>query len=59
ISDEGDLAFAQRLTREHGVATIPLSPFYKDPPADLRLLRFCFAKQDATLDAAIEKLCRI
>ncbi len=59
ISQEDDLAFAQRVTREHGVATIPLSPFYKEPPADQRLLRFCFAKQDATLDAAIEKLCRI
>ena len=59
ISNEEDLAFAQRVTREFGVATIPLSPFYKEPPADQRLLRFCFAKQDATLDAAIEKLCRI
>jgi methionine aminotransferase len=59
ISDEGDLAFAEQLAREHGVAGIPLSPFYKDPPADLRLLRFCFAKTDATLDAAIERLCKI
>lgn len=59
ISDEGDLAFAQRLTREHGVAAIPLSPFFHDPPGGQHLLRFCFAKQDATLDAAIDKLCRI
>ncbi|MBX2974311.1 MAG: pyridoxal phosphate-dependent aminotransferase [Flavobacteriales bacterium] len=59
ISSEDDMAFAQRVTREFGVATIPLSPFYKDPPKGQRLLRFCFAKQDATLDAAIEKLCRI
>lgn len=59
ISDEGDQAFAERVAREYGVATIPLSPFYKDPPPGQRLLRFCFAKQDATLDAAIEKLCRI
>ncbi|HEY0979200.1 MAG TPA: pyridoxal phosphate-dependent aminotransferase [Flavobacteriales bacterium] len=59
ISTENDLDLAQRVTREFGVATIPLSPFYKDPPAGQRLLRFCFAKQDATLDAAIEKLCRI
>ena len=59
ISMENDLDFALRVTREFGVATIPLSPFYKDPPAGQRLLRFCFAKQDATLDAAIEKLCRI
>jgi len=41
------------------VAVIPLSPFYNDPPADLRLLRFCFAKQDSTLDAALERLCAI
>lgn len=59
ISDEGDRAFAERVAREFGVATIPLSPFYKEPPTEQRLLRFCFAKQDATLDAAIEKLCRI
>lgn len=59
ISQEDDMTFAQRVTREFGVATIPLSPFYKEPPSNQRLLRFCFAKQDATLDAAIEKLCRI
>ena len=59
ISQEDDLSFAGRVAREFGVATIPLSPFYKAPPTDQRLLRFCFAKQDATLDAAIEKLCRI
>jgi len=59
ISDENDLDFAQRVTREFGVAAIPLSPFYKEPPTGLRSLRFCFAKQDATLDAAIEKLCGI
>lgn len=59
ISQDDDMAFAQRVTREFGVATIPLSPFYKEPPSGQHLLRFCFAKQDATLDAAIEKLCRI
>ncbi|MBK9420448.1 MAG: aminotransferase class I/II-fold pyridoxal phosphate-dependent enzyme [Flavobacteriales bacterium] len=59
ISDEPDLVFAKRLATEYGVATIPLSPFYKDPPPGQRLLRFCFAKQDETLDNAIEKLCAI
>jgi len=59
ISDEDDRAFAERVTREFGVASIPLSPFYRHPRADQRLLRFCFAKRDDTLDAAIEKLCRI
>lgn len=59
ISDEGDRAFAERVTRDHGVASIPLSPFYMHPRMDQRLLRFCFAKRDDTLDAAIERLCRI
>ena len=59
ISDEPDLVFAKRLATEYGVAAIPLSPFYKDPPPGQRLLRFCFAKQDETLDNAIEKLCAI
>ena len=58
ISDEPDLAFARRLAIEHGVAAIPLSPFYQEPPGQ-RILRFCFAKQDETLDNAIEKLCMI
>ena len=59
ISDEPDTAFAERLAREFGVAGIPLSPFYKDPPAGQRILRFCFAKQGETLDNAMEKLCAI
>lgn len=59
VSDLSDLEFAQWMTRGHGVATIPLSPFYRQPPEGQRLVRFCFAKQDATLDAAIEKLCKI
>ncbi len=59
VSDLPDLEFAQWMTREHGVATIPLSPFYRHPPPGQRLVRFCFAKQDATLDAATEKLCKI
>ncbi len=59
ISEEEDMTFAHRLALEFGVAAIPLSPFYKEPPAGQRLLRFCFAKKDATLDAAMEKLCRI
>ncbi|HQV74591.1 MAG TPA: methionine aminotransferase [Flavobacteriales bacterium] len=59
ISDLPDVEFAKWLATEKGVAGIPLSPFYRDPPKDQRLIRFCFAKQDATLDAAIEKLCAI
>lgn len=59
VSDEPDLIFAKRLATEHGVAAIPLSPFYKDPPSGQRILRFCFAKQDETLDDALERLCAI
>ncbi len=58
VSDEPDLVFAKRLATEHGVAAIPISPFYRHPPGR-RILRFCFAKQDETLDNAIEKLCAI
>ena len=43
---------------EHGVATIPISVFYQSPPAT-RLVRFCFAKENATLDAAAERLRRL
>jgi methionine aminotransferase len=58
ISDRDDMAMAQWLTREKGVAAIPVSVFYKEPPA-ARYVRFCFAKQDETLIKAAELLCRI
>ena len=51
----GDLAFAERLLTEAGVATIPLSPFYAAPPA-LSCLRLCIAKRDSTLDQAAARL---
>ncbi|SOO30695.1 Aminotransferase ybdL (fragment) [Xanthomonas phaseoli pv. phaseoli] len=56
ISDLTDTEFVKWLTIEKGVAAIPLSPFYENPPAGQRLARLCFAKNDATLDAAIERL---
>ncbi|WP_024890756.1 pyridoxal phosphate-dependent aminotransferase [Luteimonas huabeiensis] len=56
VSDLDDAAFCRWLTVEHGVAAIPLSPFYAEPPAGQRLARLCFAKNEATLDAAIERL---
>ena len=55
VSDLPDAAFCEVLTRRHGVAAIPLSPFCDQPPS-ARLVRFCFAKHDATLQAAAEKL---
>jgi len=55
ITAEGDMDFALRLTREHGVASIPTSAFlYKQAPP--LALRFCFAKKDETLRAAAERL---
>jgi methionine aminotransferase len=59
ISPLPDVEFARWLTIEHGVAVIPISVFYERPPADLRLVRFCFAKENATLDAAAERLRRL
>ena len=56
VSDLEDVEFCRWLTVEHGVATIPLSPFYAEPPRGQRLARLCFAKSEATLDAAIERL---
>ena len=58
ISNEGDTPFVERLVREHGVAAIPLSAFYNDH-SDHQTIRFCFAKDDETLQKATEKLCRI
>jgi methionine transaminase len=59
ISDLPDREFCEWLTREHGVASIPLSPFYAEPPPGQRLARLCFAKTDATMEAAAERLCRV
>jgi methionine aminotransferase len=55
VSSLRDVDFARWLTIEHGVATIPISVFYREPP-DARLVRFCFAKENATLDAAAQRL---
>lgn len=56
ITDEDDVDYATHLTREIGVASIPISVFCAQPPPG-RKLRFCFAKDDATLEIAAEKLC--
>jgi len=58
ISDQPDREFAQWMTREVGVAVIPVSAFYQDGH-DEHVIRFCFAKQETTLAAAGEKLRRI
>ena len=58
ISNEHDADLARRWTVEAKVASIPVSVFYEDPP-DQRFLRFCFAKDDATLERAAEILCAL
>ncbi len=58
ISGLPDREFAEWMTREVGVAVIPVSVFY-DNGRDDRVVRFCFAKQEATLAAAGEKLRRV
>lgn len=55
ISDENDVKFAERLTKENGIASIPISVFNKDK-LDNKDLRFCFAKKDDTLKRAAEIL---
>jgi aspartate/methionine/tyrosine aminotransferase len=54
-----DVAFCRHLMTEIGVAAIPPSAFYLEPRDAPRLVRFCFAKQDATLDRAAERLRRL
>ena len=58
ISDEPDVAFAERLIKEYGLASIPVSAFNKDE-IDHRQLRFCFAKTDETLEKAAEILKKL
>jgi len=58
ISDEPEEAFARRLTTSVGVAAIPVSAFYIQPE-QRHAVRFCFAKRDATLDAALDRLRRV
>ena len=58
VSDLSESDFCQWLTREIGVAAIPLSAFYGDG-FDQRVVRFCFAKEDATLHAALERLRKL
>ncbi|MDQ6646506.1 MAG: methionine aminotransferase [Pseudomonadota bacterium] len=58
IRDQDDLPFSRWLVEHGGVAAVPLTPFYETPPGT-RLLRLCFAKSDATMEAAAERLCQL
>ena len=58
ISDESEKDFAIRLTKEYGVATIPTAAFYKEERNN-GILRFCFAKKEATLEEAVNRLINL
>jgi methionine aminotransferase len=58
ISDEPDVDFCKRVTKEFGVASIPMSVFNADL-TDKKLIRFCYAKDDDTLTSATDRLCKI
>ncbi len=58
ISDENDVEFSQRLVKEYGVASIPMSVFNASGKDD-KLIRFCFAKDTETLTKAAKLLCKI
>jgi len=58
ISNFSELAFSEWLTKEIGVAAIPVSAFYQQG-VESGLVRFCFAKQEQTLTSALQKLAQI
>ena len=58
ISDESDKDFAIRITKEYGVASIPVSVFYQSGKDD-KVVRFCFCKKEETLEKAVERLIKI
>jgi len=58
FTDESDKALAIRLTKEYGIASIPVSAFYKNA-TDNKVLRFCFAKKEETLQKAVAKLIHL
>jgi methionine aminotransferase len=58
VAEEPEADFAVRLVREHGVAVIPIAGFYAQP-FNNRIVRFCFAKKDETLRAALERMSKV
>ncbi len=57
VSNESDFDLAVRLTKDYGIATIPVSSFYNNK-TDNKVLRFCFAKKEETLEKAVERLIK-
>jgi methionine aminotransferase len=58
LSEENDMELAVRLTKEYGVTTVPMSSFYQSAKDD-KVLRFCFAKKEETLEKAAERLRKL
>ena len=58
LGETDDAEFCQRLVRDIGVAAIPVSAFYAEDPVKT-IVRLCFAKKRATLDAALERLAKL
>lgn len=58
LGENDDVAFCERLVRQHGVAAIPVSAFYAQDPIRT-VVRFCFAKRDSVLDAALDRLANV
>lgn len=58
ISNKDDVSFCEWMVKEGGVAAIPLTPFYETAPGT-HFVRLCFAKSDATMEAAAERLCKL
>ena len=58
ITQDPDAQLAQAWTRQYGIASIPISVFYQQPPVQ-HYLRFCFAKNDQVLLQAAQRLCEI
>ncbi len=58
ITKDPEMVFAQKLIKEHGVGSVPVSSFYNKPLNNF-ILRFCFAKSEETLEKAGEILCQI
>jgi methionine aminotransferase len=56
VADCSDVEFTERLINDAGVAVIPLSPFYREPPAGMRIVRLCVAKRDETLIEAARRI---
>jgi methionine aminotransferase len=56
LAGASDVHFTEKLINEAGVAVIPLSPFYRQPPADMRIVRLCVAKRDETLMEAARRI---